>query len=248
MNGNRIGAQINKAKMRLQQTGQQFLSNTQRYQQSLPKEGNGLLYVLIGILFILLGLVLVLTIYYIITDCPEKKTFTDYLWNPTSPCTARSNTKGTVDFELPTVRQVFHIANQDYTFDQAKCKCQAYGARLATKEDMIEAYNKGADWCTYGWSAGQNAYYPTQPKTWNRLQLDPRKKDDCGRPGVNGGFFANPVVKFGINCYGIKPAGRVVLEKPHGKLPFCMRNNNFQASHKLETDQIAPFNKTRWNE
>ena len=27
----------------------------------------------------------------------------------------------------------------------------------------------------------------------------------CGNPGINGGYFANPDLKFGVNCYGIKP-------------------------------------------
>ena len=28
------------------------------------------------------------------------------------------------------MKEVFHISNQDYTYNQAKCKCNAYGARL----------------------------------------------------------------------------------------------------------------------
>ena len=29
---------------------------------------------------------------------------------------------------------------------------------------------------------------------------------DCGRPGINGGFIDNPNVRFGVNCFGTKPA------------------------------------------
>ena len=29
--------------------------------------------------------------------------------------------------------------------------------------------------------------------------------NNCGRPGVNGGYFDNPNIKFGVNCYGQKP-------------------------------------------
>ena len=28
---------------------------------------------------------------------------------------------------------------------------------------------------------------------------------DCGRPGINGGYIANPNVRFGVNCFGYKP-------------------------------------------
>ena len=49
------------------------------------------------------------------------------------------------------------------------------------------------------------ALYPTQKKTWDKLQKIKGHKHDCGRPGVNGGFIANPNVRFGVNCFGHKP-------------------------------------------
>jgi hypothetical protein len=36
------------------------------------------------------------------------------------------------------------------------------------------------------------------------LQKIKGHEHDCGRPGVNGGYIANPLVKFGVNCYGNK--------------------------------------------
>ena len=50
--------------------------------------------------------------------------------------------------------------------------------------------------------------FPTQKKTWNKLQTSEENKNNCGRPGVNGGYFANPNIKFGVNCYGVKPAAK----------------------------------------
>ena len=147
---------------------------------------------------------------------------------------------------------MFHIANQDYTYPQAKCKCEAYNAKLATKNQVIDAYNKGANWCNYGWSEGQSAYYPIQKCYWDKLQEHhtkdkPNKK--CGNPGVNGGFFASPHIKFGANCFGIKPKGRVAIpKKPYCPKPnFCDRNKNYQAAHKLATDEVSPFNKDTWS-
>jgi Extracellular link domain len=101
--------------------------------------------------------------------------------------------------------EVFNISNNLYTYDDAQAICAAYGAKLANYDQMEDAYNKGAEWCNYGWSDGQMIFFPTQKSTWQELQKDPAKKNNCGRPGVNGGFIQNPYVKFGVNCFGKKP-------------------------------------------
>ena len=157
-------------------------------------------------------------------------------------------------------KEVFHIANQDYTYDQAKCKCESYNAKLATKNDMTNAYNNGANWCTYGWSEGQNAYYPVQQCDWDILQEElkeypkgsmERKKRYCGNPGLNGGYFPNPKLKFGVNCYGVKPKGKTgsKLKTPYcPPVNFCKLDANFEASHKLDTDEISPFNNDKWSQ
>jgi hypothetical protein len=49
------------------------------------------------------------------------------------------------------------------------------------------------------------AYFPTQKATWSELQKSETRKNNCGRPGINGGFMANPNIKFGVNCFGKKP-------------------------------------------
>ena len=67
-------------------------------------------------------------------------------------------------------KQVFHIPDNKYDYDNAKAICNAYGARLATVKEMQEAYDEGADWCSYGWSDGQMALYPTQYDKWAKLQ------------------------------------------------------------------------------
>jgi hypothetical protein len=47
--------------------------------------------------------------------------------------------------------------------------------------------------------------FPTQKETWDKLQKNEKTKNNCGRPGINGGFINNPNVKFGVNCFGKKP-------------------------------------------
>ena len=102
-------------------------------------------------------------------------------------------------------KQVFHIPGNYYVYPDAKALCKAYGADLANYDQIEEAYKKGGEWCSYGWSEGQMAYFPTQKSTWNKLQTEKGHENDCGRPGINGGYIDNPAVRFGANCYGIKP-------------------------------------------
>ncbi len=156
--------------------------------------------------------------------------------------------KSGVSIPLFGKKEVFHIANQDYTFEQAKCKCESYNAKLASYDQLVDAYNDGAEWCTYGWSNGQKAYYPTQKCNWEKK--GPEEKLKCGNPGLNGGFFADPSLKFGVNCYGKKPKGRVArLKDPvcNGGGNYCQLPQNFGASNRLETDEISPFNIDKWN-
>jgi hypothetical protein len=101
--------------------------------------------------------------------------------------------------------EVFNVSNNIYTYDDAPNVCSALGARLASYEEVEDAYNKGADWCTYGWSQNQMGFFPTQKETWQKLQSNNAMKNSCGRPGVNGGYMPNNKMKLGVNCYGIKP-------------------------------------------
>ena len=103
-------------------------------------------------------------------------------------------------------KQVFNVSENDYTYEEARAVCKAYGGDLATLEQMIEAHKRGANWCNYGWSDKQMALYPTQTKEFNELEKNPKLAGQCGKPGVNGGYFENPNLKFGANCHAIKPS------------------------------------------
>jgi len=210
------------------------------------------------VISIILIYIIIMTTKYLVTRCQNKIGYFEYLfrfkWNIVceDDIHHRPETEKTHELQEPNFiekiiddfenEEVFHISNQDYTFNQAKCKCESYGGRLARYDEMVNAYNNGANWCSYGWSEGQTAYYPTQKCTWD--------KKTCGKPGINGGFFSNPYLKFGANCYGKKPKGEVAKIK-HPKCSFkefCKLSKNYAANHKLPTDVIVPFNKDRWNE
>lgn len=105
----------------------------------------------------------------------------------------------------PSNHQVFNISNNLYTYDEAQKVCNAFDASLASYDQIESAYQNGGEWCNYGWSEGQMAYFPTQKDTWGKLQGNPKTQNACGRPGINGGYIKNPYVKFGANCYGVKP-------------------------------------------
>lgn len=145
--------------------------------------------------------------------------------------------------------EVFHISDQQFTYDEAPAVCAAYGAELATLEQVMDAFASGAEWCSYGWSAGGMALYPTQRETWERLQgeVDPGKRTRCGRPGVNGGYF-DPNTKFGVNCYGFKPAGKFTPPAPVPGMDgqrFRDMVNRFKAMMKSFT--LDPYSRMEWS-
>ena len=163
-----------------------------------------------------------------------------------------------IDTNVPQIRlnpQVFNIPENDYVYSDAKALCSAYGARLATYEELEDVYNKGGEWCNYGWSDGQMALFPTQQKTYDKLQKIEGHENDCGRPGVNGGYMKNPELKFGVNCYGYKPrmtpeeedlmANRPIYPKTEKDIAMENRVNYWK--DKLTGILVSPFNHNSWS-
>jgi hypothetical protein len=99
------------------------------------------------------------------------------------------------------------------------------------------------------------ALFPTQKETFEKLQTgNEEQRMSCGVPGVNGGYFENPEMKFGVNCYGAKP-----LQSQHSQ-ELLMREGNIPLSvpalevdrktqeFKSQSDSIGvlPFNENKW--
>jgi hypothetical protein len=158
--------------------------------------------------------------------------------------------------EIKFKKQVFNIPGNYYTYDNAKALCTAYGSELASYDQIEKAYNNGAEWCNYGWSADQLALFPTQKKTYDTLQTIPGHENDCGRPGINGGYIANPNVKFGANCYGYKPkitSDEEELMKTASPYPETPEDIAFQKKvdfmkNNLDQILVSPFNYDTWGE
>ena len=170
---------------------------------------------------------------------------------PPSPLVA-----SVIENTLPERRQVFNISDNRYTYYDAEPLCKALGAELATYDQVKKAYEDGGDWCNYGWSAGQMALYPTQGDTWQKLQAGTEdQRTSCGKVGLNGGYFDNPELRFGVNCYGAKPP-----KKSHDA-SIVSNNDNYPATPEtIEFDKkvakyrsiantvgILPFKNNKWS-
>jgi len=132
----------------------------------------------------------------VLTKKPSTTTSKPSTVNPPPPPAQNAPKQPPIDGN-----RVFHNPQNIYTYYEAQDACAAVGATLATEEQMKAAYEAGQDWCNYGWSANQTAFYPTQPESWNKLQANPSTANHCGRPGLNGGYMENPNIRFGVNCY-----------------------------------------------
>lgn len=160
----------------------------------------------------------------------------------TKECTTTTDTSG----------EVFHIPNNTYTYDEAKEMCETLDTRLATYDEVESAYNNGGNWCSYGWSDEQMALFPTQKSVYNQLKKIKGHANDCGRPGINGGYIGNKNAKFGVNCYGKKP---YITDKDkyfmdNYSFSPAILDSSYNSITKDKTIQnllIASFNKSKWS-
>jgi hypothetical protein len=155
----------------------------------------------------------------------------------------------------PGGNEVFNVAQNKFTYYDAEPLCKALGAELANYEQVKDAWGKGADWCNYGWVRGQMAVYPTQQNTYDKLQMGPAdQRGVCGTTGLNGGYFDNPEMRFGVNCYGKKPSQSAHDEAElmdEGKIPRSpetLKVDQMVQEFKKEADSlfVKPFNNDKW--
>ena len=157
---------------------------------------------------------------------------------------------------LPPAKEVFTISKNDYSYYDAAPLCKALGAELATYDEVKHAWQKGADWCNYGWVKGQMAVYPTQKGTYEELQQGPEdQRGACGKPGLNGGYFDNPELKFGVTCSGRRPpqtSHDATSVTSGSRQPLTASGLEFEKKvqqFKVESDTmgVLPFNKEKWS-
>lgn len=176
--------------------------------------------------------------------------------NPQIDIVVDQNNGSTSVPEIKLLKQVFNIPGNYYNYKDANAICNAYGADLATYQQIESAYNNGGEWCNYGWSADQLALFPTQQETYDDLQNIPGHENDCGRPGVNGGYISNPNVRFGVNCYGYKPdinSEEEELMKNTTPYPETQEEIDMQKKvdywqNKVDDILVSPFNYNTWSQ
>jgi hypothetical protein len=156
-------------------------------------------------------------------------------------------------------KEVFYIKDNVYTYDEAEAVCKAHNAELADYNQLEKTYDKGGEWCGYGWSKDQMILFPTQKDTWNKLQKMDGHENDCGRPGINGGRIENKNAKFGVNCYGVKRSPNsfelsLLDEMKKGTYPVSKRDGEFRKNvnkfkEKIRNNQmnLYPFNLHKWS-
>ena len=148
------------------------------------------------------------------------------------------------DYAAPDSKeaQVFNISDNIFRYDQAAGACKKFGAKVATVDQLKEAYKQGANWCNYGWTEGGYALYPIQPGYFNSIQSSESCKWKCGpKPGIVGGtgefkLKNSKSMTLGVNCYGVPPPAEdrkeVVLD--------CQRKNAAldDALNKISKDDM----------
>jgi hypothetical protein len=181
---------------------------------------------------------------------PDARLDVKVIQNDSPPSTSPS-----VVPEIKIREQVFNIPGNYYGYEDAKSLCSAYGARLANYNEVEDSYKNGGEWCNYGWSDGQMALFPTQQSTFDGLQKIPGHENDCGRPGINGGYIANPQVKFGVNCFGYKPKMTKEEEElmqnsspyPKTEKDLAMEARVEYWKKRLNEILVSPFNYKNWS-
>jgi len=148
--------------------------------------------------------------------------------------------------------EVFHLRKNIFDYNEAKEACGLLNSRLATYDEIENAYSNGANWCSYGWSDDQMVLFPTQREYLNQLKQFPGHEHDCGRVGINGGYVQNKHAKFGVNCYGKKPYATdkdkeyLSKYKLSGSVPDDLLEK--LRKEKEKDFLVTPFNKEKWSQ
>jgi hypothetical protein len=196
---------------------------------------------------------LIRTYYEKPTPLPQAQTPASHPAVPSQQQQQQQQVNNIVQKVLPGGSEVFNISSNKFTYYDAEPLCSALGAELATYDQVKEAWSKGADWCNYGWVKGQMAVYPTSAETYKKIQSGPEDaRTSCGQIGVNGGYFDNPELKYGVTCYGKKPpqtshsSADVTKNTPTSPdaLAYEHKVNQFKA--QADSFGILPFNKSSW--
>ena len=80
--------------------------------------------------------------------------------------------------------------------------------------------------------------------------MNPETRGQCGLPGINGGYFENKNLKFGINCFGVKPKPNLrqqdkLLNEQYLLNPLSREAQRYQA--RIDDFEVSPFSRKKWS-
>ena len=134
-------------------------------------------------------------------------------------------------------QESFHVGSQYiYNKDTAAAKCEKFGAKLATYDQLSADQQAGANWCSTGFVADRDpktAYYPITYQTMTGC--------GNGRSGIinwigNDQWFGPnnpPGFRASANCFGNKP-------DQHSWRKLSTPDVN-------DPNAVLPFNKDKWS-
>ena len=209
-----------------------------------------------GILFVLLFLVIVYYGLFGVNAKPKLSNAKNVVNKPTEVPPPSKNKDGVPSgFEKGNGAkpQVFHVKDNIFTYDDAEAVCKAYGAELATYQQLVDAWKNGANWCSKGWVKDQLALFPVQKEYWDKVQENEdenaRKVCGVGYKEIQGGYETNKNLQFGVNCFGDKrgPVGdeRMKHEYVTDK-ERALRQKIAMFQKQLGNFRLAPFNEDKW--
>jgi hypothetical protein len=234
------------------------MNNTLKQNNPFNNKKNELNFLLIGV-SVIVGLIVVIIIYYVYTysSNSSKVIANNNLRNTNNISSSTSNNNSVNEVNKTSgsngsSKQVFHIADNVFSYDDAEAVCKAYGADLADYHQLVDAYKQGANWCNYGWVKGQMALYPIQQEYWNKIQEDDDadKQGACGVPGINGGYFENKNLQFGVNCFGDKrgPKGHEKIKSAYiSDKERELQSKIMSFKKQLGNFTLTPFNEQKWS-
>jgi hypothetical protein len=158
-------------------------------------------------------------------------------------------------------KEVFLIYNK-FNYIEAQEACKKYSGRLATEEELQDAYEDGANWCVWGWLDDQMIGHPVTEKFWS--ETEKVHKGFCGpKAGVNKLYNIDPMKRFSVNCYGIKPkktrkdkaldnmnkidhVSKAIKECKLAKQMDVERHKSF--TEQMKNLRLVSFNEQKWSD
>jgi hypothetical protein len=135
-------------------------------------------------------------------------------------------------FNVGDKMEVFHVGGYNYLPTEATQVCKDKGASVATVEQVKQAFNDGAEWCSWGHTRTFPSY-PMQTTDCGIIGTNIMSDFNPSNPGVswNGG-------RYGVNCWGVKPPKDSTLSS--NILPFNPLKNQWNNPTIDDVSMLTP--------